>query len=81
MQVLGSRRFSQGMFQNMPFFQCEGLLDFCLMGTCYIGFSEASGSFLFSWRSRTWDLDLLRLFAIDGEKLSPVVSSSFVVGK
>lgn len=63
------------------FLTAKDYLNFQLTGAQYVDFSEASGSFLFSWRSRTWDPDLLRLFAIDGEKLPSIVSSSFVVGK
>jgi xylulokinase len=62
------------------FLTAKDYLNFRFTGTQYIDFSEASGSFLFSWRRRTWDTDLVKLFAIDGEKLPPIVSSSFVVG-
>ncbi|MBC7217873.1 MAG: hypothetical protein H5U36_07010, partial [Candidatus Caldatribacterium sp.] len=33
-----------------------------------------------SWKRRTWDPELLKLFGVDGEKLPPIVPSSSVVG-
>ena len=62
------------------FLTAKDYLNFRFTGAQYIDFSEASGSFLFSWRRRTWDTDLVKLFAIDGEKLPPIVPSSSVVG-
>ncbi len=63
------------------FLTAKDYLNFALTGTQYIDFSEASGTFLFSWKSRTWDLELLSLFEIDPSKLPPLVPSLEVVGR
>ncbi len=63
------------------FLTAKDYLNLRLTGTQYIDFSEASGSFLFSWKNRTWDSDLLKVFGIDGEKLPSIVPSSFPVGE
>lgn len=66
--------------QTSCFLTAKDYLNFRLTGAQYTDFSEASGSFLFSWKKRTWDSDLLNLFEIEREKLPPIISSSSVVG-
>ncbi len=66
--------------QTSCFLTAKDYLNFRFTGAQYIDFSEASGSFLFSWKRRAWDPDLLVLFGIEEEKLPPVVPSSLVVG-
>ncbi|MEN3203391.1 MAG: FGGY family carbohydrate kinase [Atribacterota bacterium] len=66
--------------QTSRFLTAKDYLNFRLTGAQYIDFSEASGSFLFSWKKRTWDSDLLNFFEIEREKLPPIIPSSSVVG-
>lgn len=54
------------------FLTAKDYLNFRLTGAQCIDFSEASGSFLFSWKRRAWDTDLLNLFGIEEEKLPPL---------
>lgn len=66
--------------QTSCFLTAKDYLNFRFTGAQYTDFSEASGSFLFSWKKRTWDSDLLALFGIDEKKLPLIVPSSSVVG-
>lgn len=63
------------------FLTAKDYLNFRFTKVQCIDFSEASGSFLFSWKRRTWDTDLLNLFEIEEEKLPPIVPSSSIIGK
>ncbi|MGQ9622583.1 MAG: xylulokinase [Candidatus Caldatribacteriaceae bacterium] len=63
------------------FLTAKDYLSFVLTGTQCIDFSEASGTFLFSWRSKTWEQELLSLFGISASKLPPILPSLEVVGK
>lgn len=63
------------------FLTAKDYLNFKLTGGCFTDFSEASGSFLFSWKEKAWSDELLSLFNLDREKLPPIVPSIQVVGR
>ena len=63
------------------FLTAKDYLNYRLTGEWYTDFSEASGTFVFSWKGKSWGQDLLSFLGIDGEKLPPIISSSQVIGK
>ncbi len=63
------------------FLTAKDYLNYRLTGERYTDYSEASGSFLFSWKTQQWDSGLINLFGIDRKKLPEVVSSRTVIGK
>ena len=67
--------------QASVFLTAKDYLNFKLTGNYFTDFSEASGSFLFSWKEKTWSDELLSLFDLDREKLPPIVPSVQVVGQ
>ncbi|MGB9553676.1 MAG: xylulokinase, partial [bacterium] len=75
--------------ENMPdvyrrtsvFLTAKDYLNYRLTGRCYSDFSEASGTFAFSWKGKTWDRELLLFLGIDDTKFPPIVPSSQVIGK
>ncbi|MGQ9473099.1 MAG: xylulokinase [Candidatus Caldatribacteriaceae bacterium] len=63
------------------FLPAKDFLNHRLTKSFYTDFSEASGTFLFSWKNKDWDEDLLDFLGVDGRKLPSLVSSSQVVGQ
>ncbi|HSV31108.1 MAG TPA: FGGY family carbohydrate kinase [Atribacteraceae bacterium] len=62
------------------FLTAKDYINHCLTGEFVTDYSEASGSFLFSWEQKLWDPDLVDLFGLDRHKLPPVVASSEIIG-
>jgi xylulokinase len=55
-------------------------INFMLTGERMIDFCEASCSYMFDIRSRTWSSDLLRILDLDPEKLPPLGAASDLLG-
>lgn len=62
------------------FLSCKDYLNMRLTGQCFTDYSEASGTYLFDVRSRTWSAELCASLGIDRRKLPDVVKASDVIG-
>jgi len=62
------------------FLTAKDYLNYLLTGEIATDFSEASGTFLFSWEKKTWDDDLFELFGLDKEKFPQIIPSFKVIG-
>lgn len=62
------------------FLTAKDYLNYLLTGEIATDYSEASGTFLFSWEKKTWDDDLFELFELDKRKFPQVVFSFDVMG-
>lgn len=67
--------------RTLVFLTAKDYLNYRLTGEWYTDFSEASGTFAFSWKDKSWDQNLLSFLGIDEGKLPPVIPSSRVIGK
>jgi xylulokinase len=62
------------------FLTAKDYLNYLLTGEIATDFSEASGTFLFSWEKKTWDDDLFELFELDKKKFPQIIPSFKVIG-
>jgi len=67
--------------QTEIFLTAKDYLNFRFTGEKYTDFSEASGSFLFSWKTKQWDNELIKMFGIDKLKLPEILPSNAIIGK
>lgn len=67
--------------QTETFLTAKDYLNFLFTGEKFTDFSEASGSFLFSWKTKQWNHELIQLFGIDQSKLPEIVPSNTIIGK
>jgi len=63
------------------FLTAKDYLNYRLTGKKYTDYSEASGSFLYSWKTRQWNGELIDLFGLDELKLPDIVASNTVIGR
>jgi len=63
------------------FLTAKDYLNLRFTGGKYTDYSEASGSFLFSWKTKQWDNELVKLFGIDKSKLPDILPSNSIIGK